>query len=483
VRKFPALSPTSWLTTKTVFSQVFAILLFAIQAPVLGPRAFGLVSIVSVFVGFCEFVLGEAAAEALISIRNIETAHFDTMNTLNVLVSLVCGAAAFIGANAVARWFGDPELASILRWMALLPVISALAAGPTAATKREMQFQPLALRSMVSLFAGGIVGLVLTLTGFGVWALVWQAIVTRLVASVVLWLAVPLRLRFGFSRVRLAELLPFAVPVLLSRTMAFATGQFPRLIFGLYWGPTELGIFGLAGRLCDVLLEVALVPRYAVARVELRRFASDRDGLLEAVPKLLTNVSVICFPLSIGGAAVVPTLFHAWLDARWYAGIVPAQLMMLMCAPFVTHYCIGATLLALNFQFAEALSSAVQSVATVIVVIVFAPLGLLPATAAFAARPLLLLPLPALLLRAKCAVPARILFTAQRPALIAALTMGVGVTVLRMGLEPVLRSVLLLPLLIAAGAMLYVGAIALLLPSFARQFVARFAAASGGGKT
>jgi O-antigen/teichoic acid export membrane protein len=224
------------------------------------------------------------------------------------------------------------------------------------------------------------------------------------------------------------------------------------------------------------MMDVSLVPRYVVARVELRKWAGDPAALLQELTKLLMTASVVCFPLAVGGAAVAPTLFHAWLDARWYAGIVPAELMMLMCMPFVTHYMIGATLMALNFPFSEALSTAVQSVVTVVVVLVFAPLGLLWATAAFSARPLILLPLPALLLRFKCTLPVRPLFSAQVPALAAALTMGTVVTLLRLALEPMLRSVQLLPLLVVVGAVSYAGAIALLLPSFARGFVARFAA-------
>jgi hypothetical protein len=148
--------------------------------------------------------------------------------------------------------------------------------------------------------------------------------------------------------------------------------------------------------------------------------------------------------------------------------------MMLMCVPFVTHYIVGATLMALNYPFAEALSAALQSALTVVAVMAFAPFGLIPATAAFAARPLLLLPLPALLMWFKCAIPARVVFAPQLPALAAALVMGIGVTALRLALNTVLSDALLLPVLIAAGAALYAAAIALLLPDLAREFVARF---------
>ncbi len=474
VKKLPALSPTSWLTAKTVFSQVFAIALFAIQAPLLGPRAFGLISIVMVFVGFCEVVLGDAVSESLISIREIDTSHFDTMNTVTLVLSIICGVIVFFGAVPAARLFGDGELAPILRWMAILPAISSLAAAPAAATKRDMQFGPLALRGMASLLVGGTVGLVLTLLGYGVWALVWQAFFTRLASTIVLWMAVPLRLRFGFSRTSFVDLLKFALPTLLSRIMSWSTAQFPRFIFGLYWGATELGLFGLGARLCDILLELTLVPRYAAARVELRQFATDPPGLNEAVKRLFLNMSVFAFPLCIGGAAVVPTLFHAWLDARWYGGIIPAALMMLMCAPFVTHYCAGAVLLAMNFQSSEATMSIVQTVVTLLAVLIFAPLGLIPATAAFAARPLVLLPLPSRLLMTKCRIPLRVMFESQRAPLIAAGIMGIAVTAARLGLEPFMRSVFLLPLLVVIGVAIYCALISMLLPTFVRAFLRRF---------
>jgi O-antigen/teichoic acid export membrane protein len=469
-KRLSRLSPTSWLTTKTFFAQAFGLLLFAVQAPVLGPRAFGLVSIVMVFVGFCETVLCEAAAESLISIRKIDNGHFNVMNTANALIAVLCGAIVFVGAPSYARLFHDDQLIPILHWMSVLPLLSALAAVPTAATKRDMQFQPLALRSILSVFVGGIVGLVLTLTGAGVWALVWQAIVTRLVAAVVLWWVVPLPFRLGASAQRLGDLVTFALPTLLSRTMTWVTGQIPRLLLGLYWGPAELGLFSLAARLTDVILEITVVPRYAVARVELRKFADDPLGLQRATGDLLRNMSVYCFPICMGGIAAAPALFHAWLDSRWYGGIVPAQLMLLMCVAFTTHYCIGAALLAMNLQRAEALTSVVQTLVTVVVVIASAPFGLIPATAAYAGRPIALLPLPALLLRWKSGVPIGTVLQAQVPVLLIAAAMGAAVWLLRVVLEPLLNSVVLLGVLGVFGAIVYTALVFKFLPESAAPY-------------
>lgn len=473
MKPFARFSPTSWLTAKTVFSQVFSLLLFAIQAPVLGPRAFGLISIVMVFVGFCEYVPGEAAAESLISIRKIDDQHFHTMTAVNVALSLLIGLCVFVGAGRIAIWFGDPELARIMRWMSILPAISAFAAAPTAATKRDMQFQPLALRSIGSLVLGGIVGLVLTLTGAGVWALVWQAMVTRLVASILLWYSVPLKFGLGFSRSHFQDLLQFALPTMVSRLLTWGSQQIPRLVLGLFWGPTELGLFSLAARLGDILMEVAVVPRYAVARVELREYVADQAGLNAALRRTLQLMTVFCFPLCVGGAAIVPPLFHVWLDPRWMGAIVPAQCMLLTCAALVTQYVAGAALLAMNFQRAEAMVSIAQTVTTVIAVFACAPFGLVAASIGIAARPFVLLPLSVGLLKRQCAIPARTVFSPQWPALAASLTMGACVWLLRLALAPILPDAAALPILVLAGAAVYVGMGTVLMPDLATQFLRR----------
>jgi len=188
-----------------------------------------------VFVGFCENVVGEAAPEALISIREIDERHYRTMTTVNVLLSAAIGIAVFVGAHRIAGWFGEPGLASILRWMSVLPAISAFAAAPIAATKRDMQFQPLALRSIGSLFVGGIV----------VWCLPWRGPASGRWSgrpSSPGWLR---RSCFGtpclsnsdwISSRHFRELTHFAAPTLVSRFLTWSCNQIPRLMLDCIGG-------------------------------------------------------------------------------------------------------------------------------------------------------------------------------------------------------------------------------------------------------
>ncbi len=462
-------SSTFWVTTQTTFTQLFGLALFAIQAPVLGPRAFGLISIVMVFTGFCETVLTEASMDALISLPVIEELHFATMTTVTLAAAAAIAVVIFALAAPIAHLFADAELTAVFRSMAVLPIIAAFAAAPGAATKRALEFRPLAVRSIAGVAAGGSVGLVLTLMGFGVWALVWQAIVQRLASVVILWWAVPLRLHLAVSSRHLNDLKAFIGPLMLSRTMKWASGQIPRFLLGLYLGASELGLFSLASRLNDILIQVTVISKYAVMRLEFRLFLANPGGLGASLQNSLRQMSIMYFPLFVGAAAVMPALFRVWLDPRWFGGIVPAQLMLLMGVPSVTLFAIGALLMALNHQKTEALLAIVDTVATVVLVLLAAPFGLLVATAAFASRPFAVLPLNLRFASTQCGLGARLILMPQIPALAAASSMGALVWLVGRFLQPSISAVGVLATQIAVGVMSYTLLCCLLLPAAARR--------------
>ena len=462
-RLFASFSPTTWVTVQTLYTQLFAIGVFAIQAPLLGPHAFGLIAIVMVLIGFCESVLADSTTETLISVRDIDPGHYATMNSVVVFVSTILGAGLILLAEPLAGLFHEPQLAAVLRPMALLPLVSSLACAPTAATKRRMEFMPLTVRMTAGITAGGVVGIVLTLTGAGIWALVWQAIVQRVVSVAVLWINSRLPLRLSLSSSHWRELAGFAGPLVLSKTMAWAAVQLPRFILGLSLTVTDLGLYSLAARLSDILREVMLVPPYAVARVALRRFLADRTGLDEAARALLRRMSAFCFPLCLGGAVLAPTLIHVWLNPKWFGAIVPAQLLLLSCVSSVSFYGGGALFMSQNQQHSEALVNTLQTVSVVLVVLVFGPYGLGVVTLAMAVRPFLLIPLEASLVRRKCGVSARVFLGSQLPSLCAAGGSAVMVLMLRERIDALLGA----PVGLLAGGLLGLVLYALLLRAWA----------------
>lgn len=465
--------PTAWVTVQTVVTQVIAIGLFAIQAPLLGPTAFGLFSFVMVFVGFCELVLNGGVTEALISIRSIEDRHYSVVTTISAAFSLVLGLVVFAAAPYLAQLCGQPESYPLFRYMAVLPLITSFSAAPSAAAKRDMYFRALAVRAIVGWVAGGAVGVILAFHGDGAWALVFQALIQRVVSVIALWLSVPIRLRFAWSSRHLQDVWKYTAPIVLASVMGWAQGQIPRLILGIWLGPTDLGLFSMAARLCEILVQTAVVPSTVVARVSLRKFAVNPEGRDEEIHRILYHMCAWGFPLAIGGAALLPDLFHVWLDARWYPGIVASQLMLLMAVPMVTVYLGNAILMAFNEQHYDALISTLQTISTVVVVLIAAPFGLLIAVLAILIRPFLLLPLQISIIARRCGIRPRVLFAPQLPSLAAACLAGAVVYFSRPLVEAHWGSAATLVLLGTAGLIIYFASLAAWSPQGTVAFTGR----------
>ena len=316
------MSPSLWVTIEKFAQQVVWLVLFAILAPILGPRPYGLFAIVMVFIGYCEFVTVEAAAEALMGMDPLEPKHLKTATTCNLVVAALTGAAVFLMAPLFGLLFGDPELEPLFQALSVLPAITALTSAPIAVLKRRMDFRPLAVRSTVGLAIGGAVGVALALAGAGVWSLVAQILLQRVSEVAILWATAgsSASMGLGWSRPHYEDLRTYAAHVFVSRSMLFLSGQFPRIIIGYFLGPVDLGLFTLATRFPETLAQVIITPRAIVARIDLRRYRHGEIALSDAFCRLLRDIALIGFPMSLGAAATIPLLISVWLDERWQPG-------------------------------------------------------------------------------------------------------------------------------------------------------------------
>ena len=312
-------SPTIWLTLDRLTQQAIWLLLFAILAPILGPKPYGLFTIVMAFIGFCEMVIVGGAVEALVTIPEATDSHFRTVNLAGVVAAAVAGGVVFAAAGPIANFFEAPELEQLFHVLAPLPVISALTAIPVAVLSRHMRFRALALRSIVGLVASAMIAVALAWYGAGVWALVAQVLAQRCIELAILWASAHTRLGFGWSQSNFRELRGYALNVIISKGMFWAGSQIPRIILGWYLGATDLGLFALAGRLIDITSQVFIVPRSAVARLTLRKFADAPAGFAEDFNLTIRQIAILCFPVCCGLAALMPILY-AFLGQRWTSG-------------------------------------------------------------------------------------------------------------------------------------------------------------------
>ena len=189
---------------------------------------------------------------------------------MNLVFCIVLAAVGF----ALSGWWAGvndtPELEDVLRVLSLSIVVSGLGIVQEAYLQRNLQFRKLAIRTNVAALAGGVAGLVLALTGAGVWSLVAQHMTSRCMSLVLLWAVSDWRPRFRFSRSHARDIVGFTTGVFVANIGGFVNRRSDILLMGLFFGPTVVGIYRLADRFVDALIELTMRP---VGLVSLAHFS------------------------------------------------------------------------------------------------------------------------------------------------------------------------------------------------------------------
>src|SRR5262249_45653332 len=154
-------------------------------------------------------VMSGGFPEALIQRKEWDETAASTAFWMNILGSVILVVIIAGAASALVAMDGSATLADVMLAVSASLVLDALGDVHQAKLRREFGYRTLAVRTVLASVVGGVVGVVLALAGFGVWALVANRIVLSAVQTLVVLLTVSWRPRLVFSRTEGRALLGF----------------------------------------------------------------------------------------------------------------------------------------------------------------------------------------------------------------------------------------------------------------------------------
>ncbi len=301
---------------------VFTIMLAAI----LGPEAFGIVAMALVYLAFVDLVQDQGVATAIVQRTQLDREHLDSAFWINLVWSVALAGVSFLLAGWWARVNDVPELESVIQVLSITLVVYGFAFVQQAYLQRELQFEKLALRANVAALVGGVVGLVLALTGAGIWALVAQQIALAFTSVVLMWAVSDWRPSFRMSRTHAKDIFGFSTGVFVANLGGFVNRRGDVLLMGLFFGPTVVGIYRLADRFVDAVLELTLRPIGMVSLPHFSRLQHDRDALRATVSSCIRLVMLTAVPALLALAACSEYIL-AMVGPEWEPGAVAMKLL------------------------------------------------------------------------------------------------------------------------------------------------------------
>ncbi len=312
-----AVTGAFWVTMETAGVQGTSFAVFATLVHFLRPHDFGLMSISFLSVQSLEMLILYNISTVAFRKQFVTDSDFTTAFWITIGLAILSCLALMASSSALAHLFRSPGLTIILRSMSVILLFIGLSKTHEAWLIRHFQFKSLAIRGIIGAMAGGVTGVVLAASGFGVFALVGQQIVNSLVCVTLLWLVCPWRPSFHFSGAAAKEIFSFMCRMV-PNNLVYATNQnCDTFLVALLFGPVSAGYYNVAKRMRLALQLVSGDSIKAIGLTTLTEIQNDTAKLRNVVVKSITLISALCSPVFLGASAVSNDAICAVFGSNW----------------------------------------------------------------------------------------------------------------------------------------------------------------------
>lgn len=319
-----------WSVAAKGFGQVLSWVMTLIVVRLLAPSDYGLAAMANVVIGLLAMVAELGFGASLIQAQSIERRQASGVLGAATVVNIAIAATLVLAAPAIAIFFHDPRLTTIIAVSAIQLPLAVVGLIPDAVLRRDLRFREIALAGVGSGLVGSGVTLVLAFQGAGVWALVIGAVVIVGVRGLLVQMFAPYRVLPTFRVEGIAEFVAFGSQVTGIRILWYAFSQADVLIAGRLLGPQILGIYTVAVHLATLPMQRIGSIVNDVAFPAFARIQSDQEAVATNVKRGIRLMSTLAFPMLWGVACVAPEMVRLILGSKWESTIIPLQLVASM---------------------------------------------------------------------------------------------------------------------------------------------------------
>ena len=313
----------SWAFIDRFSNQIIQFAIGIILARLLTPREYGLVGMIAIFLAVSDTFIVTGFSEALIQKKNPDKNDYSTVFLVNIITGLTFYTILFFSAGLISDFFKEPLLEKILIVISLTIIINALGMVPRVPLVRNLNFKALTKISVIATSLSGLVAIILALQGFGVWSLVWRAIVMSLVTTIMVNVISRPALGLYFNTKSFRELFGFGSKLLVSRLINELYLNLYYLLIGKFFSARDLGLYTRANGYKDLPSRTLSNVVQSVSFPALSKIQDDNQRLKKAFRRLIQVTMFLTFSIMfcLAGAAhnfIVGLIGYHWVEAVPY---------------------------------------------------------------------------------------------------------------------------------------------------------------------
>ena len=147
-----------------------------VLARLLLPSDYGTIALLTIFIALSQVLIEGGFSQVIIQKQDRDSLSFSTMFCCNIFTALLLYLIIYIIAPNIASFYNLPELTSVMRIYCITLVINSLYIVKKTQLIMDLKFKVQAYITFISVAISGILGIILAVYNYGVWALVFQQI-------------------------------------------------------------------------------------------------------------------------------------------------------------------------------------------------------------------------------------------------------------------------------------------------------------------
>ena len=335
--KEKVISGILWSFGQQFGAKITSLLISIVLARLLNPAEFGLLAMIYVFISIGSSLMDSGLTSSLIRTHNASQKDYSTVFYFNLAGSLVVYAILFLLAPLLALFYKEEILTNIIRIIGLTFIINAFFGVQNARFTKEMNFRIQTMIQIPSVIGGGIVGIVLAKSGYGVWSLVWMHLFSSFLLALMHWVFSDWRPLFVFDRASFIRHFSFGYKMTLSGLLDTLYQNIYVILIGKYYSATHLGFYSRAESMSQFPINNISV---AMNKVTYPMFASilDDNVKLKAVYKrILKQVVFWNAPILVALCVLAEPLFRILLTEKWLPAVPYFQILCIAGIMYPLH--------------------------------------------------------------------------------------------------------------------------------------------------
>jgi len=303
----------------------------------LSPSDYGKVAMLMVFTGIAGTMQDCGFRIALCNLGKPTHRDYNAVFWFNISMSAVLFTTLCLAAPLIARFFGDPSLVWLARYLFLGFFISSFGILQRAYMFINLMNKQIAIMGIVAMLISGTVGVIMAELGFAYWGLATQQVLYILVVVIIAWIYSPWRPTFNIDFQPAWKMFRYSSKILITNIFYHLNAHAFSVLLGRFYGDHSAGVYSNARKWNDMGANTVNGMVQDISQPVLTRVRDDQERYRNVFRKMLRFTAFLSFPALFGLALVAREFILCTIGYKWI-DCVPLLQILCISGAFMPIY-------------------------------------------------------------------------------------------------------------------------------------------------